>query len=85
MSRNIIRNQNVLDPPHRKARRSTAPYERLIETVTIKVWDKGCTDDEMADQLEHVAEMLRQGYQSGEIISEGNRGGWWDTTTPEGT
>ena len=56
-------------------------YERKVETFTLKVWrGPGMTADELADQLEHVANMVRDDFQAGEIISEGHGGGWWDTT-----
>jgi hypothetical protein len=56
-------------------------YERMIETFTLKVWrGPGMTAGELANQLEHCANMVCVGCQSGEIISEGHDGGWWDTT-----
>lgn len=50
-----------------------------IKTLTVKVWPEGATGDELADHLEHVASMLRQGCLAGEVCREKGRG-WWDTS-----
>ena len=51
--------------------------------IEIKIWSDGGQPlfQELAEMFqphaEHVAEMLSQGYQSGEIIGDNHRG-WWE-------
>ncbi len=52
--------------------------KRLITELTVKIWPNGIGHDEMADHLEHVVLMLRQGYVAGEVCPDNGRG-WWDT------
>lgn len=77
MARNIIRNQNVLD--RGSIARQPKPHERMVETFTISVWPKGMTHHDLAEELERIAALVRDGYYSGEIVNRDNDGGHWDT------
>lgn len=48
---------------------------------TISYWYR--TDQEMPEhEMAHVKEMLEEGYASGELNDDGNRG-WWAIVTDE--
>ena len=53
-------------------------YTRKIRLVTVRVWPRGISADEMADHLEHVAAQVRMGCYQGEVCPERGRG-WWET------
>ena len=59
-------------------------YERKVATFTLKVWrGPGLTSEELADQLEHAAQLVRDGCYAGEVIACHHDGGWWDTAEME--
>ena len=53
-------------------------YNRKIRLVTVRVWPRGISHDEMADHLEHVAEQVRMGCYQGEVCPDSGSG-WWET------
>lgn len=53
--------------------------ERMIEEFVFKVWPKGLTHERMADELERIAGLVRDGNYAGDGGDEKNSG-WWDTT-----
>jgi hypothetical protein len=53
--------------------------ERKIKSLTLNVWPDGITADELANHLEHVASMLRQGCHCGDVCPDQGRG-WWNTS-----
>lgn len=51
------------------------------ETFVLRAWDGEPTADQVADELERIANMLREGFTSGEaMVDEDFPGrGWWET------
>lgn len=56
--------------------RRKSPPPRMVSSFTINVWPKGVEHCTLADELDRIAGLLRQGYYSGEIIHDQNRGHW---------
>ncbi|MCZ4270742.1 hypothetical protein [Maritalea porphyrae] len=49
----------------------------MRHTLSISMFDTPLNDDQLADEMERIAGMVREGFTSGEIIREDQRG-WWD-------
>lgn len=54
--------------------------QQKIKRFTIEMREAGISYDDMANMLERIAIMLREGYQAGEFTANDVRG-WWDTET----
>lgn len=60
---------------------------REVRRFSLKVYPKpaSLTHHELADELERIASLLRQGYYSGDLHVAVDRGvrGYWDTFTTD--
>jgi hypothetical protein len=59
-----------------------ADVERMIAKFDISFRDGSITHEQLADELERIAKMLRDGYQEGEMWADSDQGlpgysGWW--------
>jgi len=59
------------------------PEERMISKLTIDVWPTGISEHDMAEELRRIAQLLVDGYYSGEVITGDDHPGrgYWSTST----
>ncbi|MFL5900915.1 MAG: hypothetical protein ACJ75S_06915 [Solirubrobacterales bacterium] len=64
------------------------PAEQEEATFTLRGWgEKTPTNEMLADELERIAALVRQGYLSGDAFADEDYPGrgWWDMANFEGT
>ena len=52
------------------------------KTFELDLFDITPSQDELADELERIAKMVREGYREGEVVIRGCRGWWTSITAP---
>lgn len=67
------------------AKTANKPAAKQSEyTLRIRQWGQNdLPEDWHRAEFERIAQMIAEGYLSGEIVSEDADGGWWDLTHDE--